>query len=133
MNAVFLDTVGLIAVWDTSDQWHEPAAAAFDKLLSASVSLFTTNYVLLEAGNAAARRPYRLRVNALRRFLLDANLLVDPTASELEAAWSAFDRGLAGEAGIVDQIWFVVMRRLGLERAFTNDQHFRAAGFATCW
>lgn len=27
MNAVFLDTVGMIAVWDDSDQWHAGAEA----------------------------------------------------------------------------------------------------------
>ena len=37
----------------------------------------------------------------------------------------------AGQAGIVDQVSFVVMRRLGLDEAFTNDRHFQAAGFAT--
>jgi predicted nucleic acid-binding protein len=25
---VFLDTVGLLALWDTSDQWHQAAQAA---------------------------------------------------------------------------------------------------------
>jgi predicted nucleic acid-binding protein len=29
MYGVFLDTVGLIAVWDTSDQWHAAAETAF--------------------------------------------------------------------------------------------------------
>ena len=133
MNGVFLDTVGLIAVWDTSDQWHEPAAAAFNKLLSASTRLFSTSYVLLESGNAASRRPYRRRVSALRQYLIHANSLIDPTAEEIEAAWDAFDRSDAGQAGIVDQVSFVVMRRLGLKRAFTNDEHFRAASFETCW
>jgi len=133
MNGVFLDTVGLIAVWDTSDQWHQPAAAAFNALLQASVPLVTTSYVLLESGNAASRRPYRHRVNALRNHLNDANLLVEPTSDDVETAWTAFDRGEAGQAGIVDQMSFAVMRRLGISRAFTNDDHFRAAGFATSW
>ena len=31
----------------------------------------------------------------------------------------------------VDQLSFQVMRRLGLTEAFTNDQHFQAAGFTT--
>jgi len=31
----------------------------------------------------------------------------------------------------VDHVSFVVMRRLGVGRAFTNDRHFRAAGFET--
>ena len=33
MTAVFLDTVGLLAVWDGSDQWHAAADAAYQKLL----------------------------------------------------------------------------------------------------
>ncbi len=37
----------------------------------------------------------------------------------------------AGQAGIVDQVSFVVMRRLGITEAFTNDRHFQAAGFHT--
>ena len=46
-----------------------------------------------------------------------------------ERAGRRIDREPA--AGIVDQVSFVVMRRLGLTRAFTNDWHFRAAGFET--
>lgn len=132
MNGAFLDTVGLIAVWDTSDQWHAPASAAFNELLRARAPLWTTEYVLLECGNAAARRPYRSRVGAIRHHLMTANLLVNPTSDELAEAWENYDRGSANQAGIVDHVSFVVMRRLGLTRAFTNDHHFRAAGFETC-
>ena len=32
MNAVFLDTIGLLALWDEADQWHEPADQAFARL-----------------------------------------------------------------------------------------------------
>jgi uncharacterized protein len=58
-------------------------------------------------------------------------LLVDPTPEEIEEAWEAYGRGEAGEAGIVDHLSFQIMRRLGLSEAFTNDEHFRAAGFVT--
>jgi predicted nucleic acid-binding protein len=57
--------------------------------------------------------------------------LVEPAASDLEVAWTAYARGEAGSAGIVDHVSFVVMRRLGIIDAFTNDRHFRAAGFDT--
>jgi predicted nucleic acid-binding protein len=70
-------------------------------------------------------------VNELRKFLIQERLLVDPTPEEVEEAWAAYDRGDAREAGIVDHFSFRVMRRLGLSEAFTNDQHFRAAGFTT--
>jgi len=131
MNQVFLDTVGMIAVWDDTDQWHAAARAAYRALLAQGRRLVTTSFVLCECGNAAARRPYRSDVNELRKFLVEEQLLVDPTPEEVEEAWAAYDRGEAGEAGIVDHLSFCVMRRPGLTEAFTNDQHFHAAGFTT--
>jgi predicted nucleic acid-binding protein len=131
MSGVFLDTVGLIAVWDTTDQWHDVAEVVFQELLHKRIPLVTTSQVLLECGNAASRRPYRYRANALRKQLRDAGLLADPSDEELENAWLAFDGGEAAGAGIVDQISFVIMNRRGIRRAFTNDEHFRAAGFET--
>src|SRR3712207_6783699 len=131
MNPMFLDTVGMIAVWDDTDQWHVAAHAAYQQLLARGRRLVTTYLVLCECGNATARRPYRSDVNELRKFLIQEQLLVEPTAEELEKAWAAYDRGEAGQAGIVDHISFVVMRRSGIPEAFTNDRHFHAAGFVT--
>lgn len=129
MNDVFLDTVGLIAVWDESDQWHQAADDAYRNLLSQARRLVTTEFVLLEFGNAAARRPYRSRVNVLRRYLSRERLLIVPTAQEIERAWAAYDRKEAAQAGIIDHVSFAVMRRIGITEAFTNDRHFQAAGF----
>jgi predicted nucleic acid-binding protein len=129
MNGVFLDTVGMLAAWDKTDQWHPADSAAYDAVRRRACPLITTTAVLLECGNAAARRPFRQRVNAFRQALMAEELLQKPTPEDLIAAWGAFDRGEAGDAGIVDQISFAVMRRLGLTEAFTNDRHFQAAGF----
>ena len=131
MNGVFVDSVGMIAVWDVADQWHPAAEIAYQKLLARRCPLVTTEMVLLECGNAAARRPYRRRVAALRKQLIQGGLLVLPTLEELEEAWVAYDQADAGEAGIVDHLSFTVMRRLGLTEAFTNDRHFQTAGFTT--
>jgi predicted nucleic acid-binding protein len=68
-------------------------------------------------------------VDSFRQTLETANLLLTPSEVDWQMAWNAYRRGEAGQAGIVDHVSFIVMRRLGLTRAFTNDQHFRAAGF----
>jgi hypothetical protein len=130
MTAVFLDTVGLLALWDVADQWHSIAEAAFKRLLSERVPLITTTFVLLECGNAAARRPYRTAADNLRGLLESRNELVIPTEEDWQLAWDLYRRGEGGNAGIVDCTSFVVMRRLGLNEAFTNDRHFAAAGLA---
>lgn len=129
MKDVFVDTVGLIAAWDLRDQWHFAADAAYQELLHQGRRLVTTPLIMWECGNAAARRPYRQRVNAVRQYFIQEGLLIAPTRQEIEAAWSAFDSGDAAQAGIVDHVSFIVMRRLGISEAFTNDKHFEAAGF----
>jgi uncharacterized protein len=128
---VFLDTVGLLAVWDESDQWHRAAQASFSELLGARADLVTSSFVLLECGNAAARRPYRSAVSRLRKYMEPGHHLVVPTAEDWQAAWLAYERREADSAGIVDQVSFTILRRLGISKAFTNDGHFRAAGFET--
>jgi predicted nucleic acid-binding protein len=131
VNAVFLDTVGLLALWDVADQWHGAAEAAYQQVVARRLPLVTTTFVLLECGNAAARRPYRAEVDTLRRTLEQRQELIGPTDQDWTEAWAAYERGDAGQAGIVDHVSFSVMRRLGLTQAFTNDRHFQAAGFLT--
>jgi predicted nucleic acid-binding protein len=128
---VFLDTVGLLAVWDESDQWHRAAQACFSELLACRADLVTSSFVLLECGNAAARRPYRSAVSRLRQQMEPGHHLIVPTMEDWQAAWLAFERGAADNAGIVDHVSFTIMRRMGISKAFTNDGHFRAAGFET--
>jgi uncharacterized protein len=129
MSKVFLDTVGLIALWDVSDQWHMVATQAYRRIKNADAQLFASRPILLECGNAAARRPYREKVVQLWAAFAEDGTLVEPTESDWRLAWDAYSRGEAGSAGIVDHVSFAVMRRLGIHQAFTNDEHFCAAGF----
>src|SRR6266545_286610 len=122
---VFLDTVGLLAVWDEGDQWHPAAHARFTDLQAARADLITTSFVLLECGNAAARRPYRSAVSRLCQQMEAGGRLIVPTAEDWQLAWLAYEKDHADGTGIVDQVSFVVMRRLGTLKAFTNDRHFR--------
>jgi uncharacterized protein len=126
---VFLDTVGLLALWDRSDQWHLPATQAFQEFSKERAGLYTTSLVFLECANAAARRPYRQTVTSLRREMKTAGRIFYPTEKDSEDAWSEYERGAVGGPGVVDQISFRAMRHLGIDRAFTNDRHFREAGF----
>jgi uncharacterized protein len=131
VSLAFVDTVALIALWNDSDQWHEAAQRTFRELRAGRTEFITTRFVLLECGNAAARTPFRKEVAALQASMSTANQLIAPTDEGWQHAWNAYERGEAGDAGIVDQVSFVVMRRLGIDRAFTNDRHFSAAGFET--
>jgi predicted nucleic acid-binding protein len=124
----FLDTVGLLALWNRNDQWHTTAKAAY-LALPGNTIFVTTTFVLMECGNAASRLPFRDDVDDFRSDLEALGRLIHYRKSDWQAAWENYRKGFASSAGIVDQVSFVVMRRLKITRAFTNDQHFRAAGF----
>ena len=129
MTPVFLDTVGLLALWEQDDQWHSAAVPAYSRLVKAGRQTVSTPLVLYDCGNAVARSPFRAEVDLLRQLMAAEGQLIEPTVLEIETAWSQFVRGTAGSAGIVDHVSFEVMRRLGITQAFTNDKHFSAAGF----
>jgi len=129
MRKVFLDTVGLLAVWNRSDQWHMAAKTALQELLAGNAELYCSEPVLLECGNAASRSDLRDEVVEFRSNTEAAGFLLAPTVEEVEMAWQAYSRRDGGGAGVVDQISFVLMRREGITEAFTNDEHFRAAGY----
>jgi predicted nucleic acid-binding protein len=76
MSLVFLDTVGLLATWDESDQWHTGAVAAAGQIAAHGDDLFTTTFVLLECANALARFESRHKLDDLRRDLANGGLLI---------------------------------------------------------
>lgn len=131
MTPVFLDSAGLLSAWDKSDQWHAGARHAYQQMLTARRPIITSTFILLECGNAASRRPYRSAVARFRQEMESAGRIVVPTEADWQQAWITYARGDAAGAGIVDNVSFVIMRRLGITDAFTNDRHFMAAGFNT--
>jgi predicted nucleic acid-binding protein len=59
----------------------------------------------------------------------EADRIFHPTEKDWEEAWLEYERGAVGGPGVVDLVSFHAMRHLGIERVFTNDRHFREAGF----
>ena len=77
MRTIFLDTVGLLALWDEADQWHELATSALNDLPAGTCRFVSSSLVMLECGNAAARTMYRGHIARFRQELSDfGNLLV---------------------------------------------------------
>jgi len=52
-----------------------------------------------------------------------------PADDDWQEAWRRFAADGIGGPGIVDHLAFLVMRRHGLAEVFTNERHFRTAGF----
>ncbi len=102
-----------------------------DQLLKFPCMFFISDSVLLECGNAAARKSYRSDVVELRKDLQSADRILVPSENDLDFAWNAYERRVNAGAGIVDQLSFVLMRKFEISEVFSNDEHFSAAGFRT--
>jgi predicted nucleic acid-binding protein len=59
MKPILLDSAGLTALWNRTDQWHGPAKKALDELIEAEPEFISASPILIECGNAAARQPFR--------------------------------------------------------------------------
>ncbi|MGQ0540456.1 MAG: type II toxin-antitoxin system VapC family toxin [Blastocatellia bacterium] len=131
MTAVFVDTVAWIALANTRDALHRKAREIFEHLWLSKASLFTSEFVLLELGNALAVPDFRTDTAEFIRNLKEAPAIkIVPSSPDL------FDRGLdlfddrPDKAwGLVDCTSFVIMADHSITEAFTEDHHFEQAGF----
>ena len=127
MNAAFADTFFYQALLDERDPAHASALAQS----KVKRSIVTTEFILLEFGNACARAEDHadflallagIRASPRTRIVpLDSRLLqrgLDLFASRPDKDWS-----------LTDCISFVVMEDEGLTEALTADSHFEQAGF----
>ena len=128
MTPRFADTSYYLAVLGPTDV-HHAKAVALSRVKRARY--VTTEYVLLEVGNALHRSADRGLFVALV-----AGLSVSPTTTILPASADLWQRGNALYAARPDKDWsltdcisFVVMGELGLTDALTADHHFAQAGF----
>ena len=124
---VFVDTSALLALLDEDDQAHAEAAASYAYLLDAA-ELVTHNYVHAEATELVRRRLGRDAAIRLIDGLLPSiavHWVDEATHAAAIEAWRA--RGAA--LSLVDQVSFLVMRRLGTRAALAFDRDFEAEGF----
>ena len=128
MNAVFADAAYFLALLNARDSLHSQAKA---HVTHPPGPIVTTEWVLVEVGDALSAPPSRERFTALVR-----TLKMQPDATIIQATHELFDRGCALYADRKDKSWsltdclsFVVMRDQDLDSALTSDQHFEQAGF----
>ena len=127
MNAVFGDTFFYLALLNDADPAHDRALSE-SKL---SRIIVTTDFILLELGNACARAEdhddFLALVAGMRA---SSRVKIVPLSSEL------LNRGLElmrersdKDWSLTDCISFIVMDAEEVREALTGDQHFEQAGF----
>ena len=127
MSAPFADTFFFLALLSESDPAHARARA----VLRSSPQIISSEFILLELGNACAHADDQPDFLALVEGMrASPRITIVPLSSDL------LNRGLTLMSKRPDKNWsltdcisFVVMEEHGLTEALTADQHFEQAGF----
>ena len=128
---LFVDTSGWAAPVLRNTPNHEEMEAFAQRVTLAARPLVTTNYVLTEVVALLASRS-RLPRPRILQFLQQIRQTVHVVHIDLvtdQKAWALLVQYADKNWSLVDAASFVVMRQLGLQEAFTGDQHFVQAGF----
>jgi predicted nucleic acid-binding protein len=127
VNAVFADTFFYLALLDGRDPSHDRALA--QSMLKRTI--LTTEFILLELGNACARAEDHADFLALL-----AGVRASPRTRIIPLGSGLLQRGLDLFSARRDKDWsltdcvsFVIMQDEGLAEALTGDSHFEQAGF----
>ena len=130
---IFVDTSAWLALADAHDRDHAEAQAFHGRLRRGEFGkLATTNYVMVETLTLVRRRvglaPAVTLSNAVREGKEVQLFWVEPVhhqkavglmSAHADKRWS-----------LTDCSSFVIMRALGIQRAFTFDRDFEQAGFS---
>jgi uncharacterized protein len=127
VNAAFADTFFYLALLDQRDPCHSRAL----EQSKVKRTILTTEFILLELGNACACAEDHADFLALL-----AGIRASPHTRLIALDSRLLQRGLDLFAGRLDRNWsltdctsFIVMQDEGLQEALTGDSHFEQAGF----
>lgn len=127
--SVFVDTSAFLAVLDADDAEHERAKKTWEYLITNNELMTCSNYILVETFALVQRR---LGMEAVRAFQEDVCPLLNIhwiDESDHRAGVTAVLAAARRRLSLVDCVSFEVMRRLGVNRVFCFDPHFKEQEF----
>ena len=124
--SLFVDTSVWYAAVDASDRDNARAKA----ILKSGEALVTTDHILVEAWMLFSRRLGRGVAERFWGKLREGAVAIESVGpADMEAAWQIGQSWQDQDFSIVDRTSFAVMRRLGIERAASLDDHFAVFRF----
>jgi predicted nucleic acid-binding protein len=129
---IFIDTGVFIARYAKADQHHAKAIAFWNELGVNGTPCVTSSLVLSETFTLLARRTdYRFAAARARQIYSSSLLdILRPDSTDEVAAIQLFEKYSEQRVSFCDCASFVVMRRFGIQDAFTFDHDFAIAGFS---
>jgi uncharacterized protein len=128
---LFVDTSAWLALNNRGDQHHSAAVSKSTLIKNQRIDLITSDYILDESITVIRYRVSHRAAVVFGDALMSSAIVTvaDVTDEERFNAWEMFKKYGDKELSFTDCTSFVLMKKLGLQRAFTFDDHFRQLGF----
>ena len=125
---IYIDTSAFYAIFDIDDTNHKTAKKIWAALINSQETITCNNYVLVETNALLQHRFGISAVLDLQKImpLLQIDWL---TPEHHRFAISSLLSANLRDLSLVDCSSFESMRRLGIEKVFAFDDHFRRQGF----
>lgn len=129
-GSIFLDTSFFKGLVDPKDDFHERANKLWSQFLEDDEFFLTTNFILDETFTLVRKRCGQELAVVFKEVIESTkNLRLERISSrDGERVWEWFFNDWS-DLSYTDCTSFAVMKRLGLERVATFDEHFARAGF----
>ena len=128
---VFIDSSAFKALVDENDDFSVEAERLLEILKKKNCSLLTSNFILDEIFTLLRVKCGLEKALILREFLIRGQPKIKVARvmvkDEVEA-WKWFTKDWS-KLSFTDCVSFAVMKRMGVKRVFSFDQHFARAGF----
>lgn len=118
--SLFVDT----SVWYAAAASADPRNSRAREILAAGESLYTTDHVLVETWSLLRNRLHRKSADQFWEGLRTVATIEPVGPADLETAWQIGLTFADQDFSLVDRTSFAVIRRLGIERATSFDNHF---------
>jgi|SRR5271157_212195 len=125
---IYIDTSAFYAIFDGDDADHPRAQKIWTRLIESQEDIVCNNYVLLETDALFQNRFGIGAITDLQKVI--PLIQIDWITSEHHRlATAALLSSTLRSLSLVDCSSFETMRRLGIEKVFAFDNHFRRQGF----
>jgi len=131
VRGIFIDTSGFYALEDKSDKNHQAAKVFWEEVAQKKIPLFTTDYIFDETYTLLRSTLGYKKAIGFGESIKESKVvqLVQVDEEVQEEAWKIAKNYKDKDFSFTDCTSFIVMKNMGLEEAFSFDQHFKAYGF----
>jgi uncharacterized protein len=128
---LFVDTSAWLALNSKNDQRHGEALSRSTAIKRQKIDLITSDYIVDESITVIRYRVSHRAAVIFGEALVNSTLVtvVDVADEDRFNAWVLFKKYGDKDLSFTDCTSFILMKKLGLKKAFAFDDHFRQLGF----